>query len=147
MANSLNAKINGGSILENFAIKGATRGSLFRYAAVRLNGPLAPGSPKLRNYLVSVTPLVSSGIIPVDLSEMFFDPDTETQLQFKLESPVQGQAVPFIVTDYSGKEVGKGEGGVDAPGDLAVKVKLSRGYYELRFPAAQRLSASSRWNG
>lgn len=136
VANILSVKINGGSILENFPIKGASRPSLFPFAGVRLNGILTPGAPKMRNYAASVTPLVSAGLVPANLADLFFEPRSDAALRFKVDSIVPGQAIPFVVSDYAGAEVLKGKAEIDAAGEILVKVNLARGYYDLRFPSS-----------
>ena len=119
-------------------LKGKSTGSLFPYAGFRFNGALTPGAPKLRNYAVTVTPLVCAGLVPVDLSELFFEPQSEVLLRFKVESVVAGQDVPFVVGDYQGNEALRGKAELDvAAGEGIVKVKLPRGYYDLSFPASR----------
>ena len=136
-AGTVSAKINGGSVLDQVALKGQPNVSLYLYAGFRLNGPLKPNAARVRNYSVSVTPLVSAGLVPIDVGECFFDPKSNATLRFKLESIVPGQTVPFAISDYEGKEVSNGNADVDAAGEVVVPANLARGYYDLRFPASR----------
>ena len=82
-AGTIDAKINGASILDHFALKGQPDVSLYLYAGFRLNGPLTPAACRVRNYSVSVTPLVSAGLVPMDLGGLFFEPKSDVRLRFK----------------------------------------------------------------
>jgi hypothetical protein len=137
VANTVSARINRARILDAFALKADSAGSLFLYAGFRLNGPLTPGAAKVRNYSLTVTPAVSAGLVPLDLSQLFFEPQSLVGLRFKVGSVVPDRRISFTIGDYQGNDVLQGMAEIDAAGECVVPVKLPRGYYDLRFPASR----------
>ena len=137
VANTVGASINGTRLLKDFALKGDSAGSLFLYAGFRLNGLLTPGVPRVRNYSLTVTPAVSAGFVPLDLSQLFFEPLSAAAIRFTVESVIPSQPIPYVVSDYQGNDVLKGTAAVNSAGECVVRLKLPSGYYELRFPAGR----------
>jgi hypothetical protein len=67
--------------------------------------------------------------------EMFVRPGAEPSLRFEVDGTEAGRRLSYEVVDYAGKTARTGAARVE-DGAVEVEVSLTRGYYALRFPAA-----------
>jgi hypothetical protein len=136
VARTVSARVNKYVLVENAELPAGAAPNLLTAAGFRFNEKIIPNSAALRNFRTVVEIKSSSGLTPVNIAQFFVTPDQPATLAWRAAVLGATEQMPFELHDFSGRLIDRGNAQVSSDGQINAAVKLPRGYYELRFPAA-----------
>ncbi len=138
VARTVTAKINGTTVAEALKLSPEMKIDAVSAAGFRFNEPVVAGKPIVANYRAEVASSATGGLEPVDISTFFVDPDKESTFRWRVACPGPSDKVPYVINDYTGRQIDKGNAVLSPDSSLSLIRKFSRGYFEISFPEANQ---------
>ncbi|MCX7009191.1 MAG: hypothetical protein NTY53_18420, partial [Kiritimatiellaeota bacterium] len=138
LARTLTLRGSGAVVLAAAALPPTARVDNLTAAGFRFNEPVTAGQPSVSAYRAEVINLANAGLDPVDLGMVFVVPGAPTELRWQVSLRGPSARVPYVVSDYVGREEASAEATVDAAGVVTINRAFARGYHEIVFPEASQ---------